>query len=156
MTNFSRLLVFALEGQRYGLALDSVETVFHAVELTPLPQAPEIVLGIVNVRGRVLPVVDIRKRFGMPARELLLEDRLIIAVTPARSIAILADRVDGVMEIDEQEIVKAARILEGPLHVEGVVKLADGLLLIHDLAGFLSLGEERAVSRALRENGSPP
>jgi purine-binding chemotaxis protein CheW len=156
MTNVSRLLVFALEGQRYGLALASVETVFHAVELTPLPQAPEIVLGIVNVRGRVIPVVDIRKRFGMPARELLLEDRLIIAVTPARSIAILADRVDGVMEIDEQEIVKAARILEGPLHVEGVVKLTDGLLLIHDLAGFLSLDEERAVSRALRENGSPP
>jgi purine-binding chemotaxis protein CheW len=153
MINPDRLLPFTLGDQRYALALSSVKNVVRAVTITPLPKAPEIVLGIINVRGRVIPVVDVRKRFGFAPRELRLSDQFIIAQTPKRTVALVADRVEGLIEIDEQAVISAGQVLPRTDYVEGVVKLADGMLLIHDLAGFLSLDEEQALSDALQENG---
>ena len=149
------LLAFALERQRYALPLSSVKRVIRAVEITALPKAPDIVLGVINVRGRVIPVVDVRKRFGLPKREMGLNDQLIIAETPKRPVALFADRVDGVFKIDKRDVIKAERILPGTSYVERVVKLADDLLLIHDLSRFLALDEEKALSEALKENKDP-
>jgi len=151
MKNTDSLLSFAVEGRKYALPLASVDKITRAVEITPLPKAPGIVLGIINYNGRVIPVVNLRKRFGLPERDMELSDQLIIAETPRRAVALLADRVDTVVEIDKQDIIKAGQIVPRTEFVEGVVKLAEGLLLIHDLAGFLSLDEETALNDALKE-----
>ncbi len=140
-----QLLAFRLDGQRYGLPLASVERVVRSVEITPLPKAPEIVLGVINVQGRVVAVVDVRKRFRLPQREPALGDSLVIARTPARAVALLADTVAGVVECAENEAVPAQAIVPGLEYVEGVAKLGDGMVLIHDLARFLSLDEERRL-----------
>jgi len=150
-----RLMVFSIEEKRYALGLSSVETVIRAVEITTLPKAPDIVSGIINMHGRVIAVCDIRKRFGLPQRELGLSDQLIIAHTPKRPVALPVDRVEGVFETGEQDIVEAGWILPQAEYVEGVVKLRDGMVLIHDLAGFLSLEEEKALHDALKESGQP-
>ncbi|TAK42465.1 MAG: purine-binding chemotaxis protein CheW [Betaproteobacteria bacterium] len=144
-----QLLALRLEGQRYGLPLASVERVVRSVEITPLPKAPEIVLGVINVRGRVIAVVDVRKRFRLPQRETALSDSLVIARTPARAVALLADAVTGVVECAENEAVPAPAIVPGMEYVEGVAKLGDGMVLIHDLARFLSLDEERRLDEAI-------
>jgi purine-binding chemotaxis protein CheW len=151
MKNTDSLLSFAVEGRRYALPLSSVDKIIRTVEITPLPKAPRIILGIINFRGSVIPVVNLRKRFGLPERDMELSDQLIIAETPARPVALLADRVDTVIEIDKQDIIKAGQIVPRTEYVEGVVKLAEGLLLIHDLAKFLSLDEETVLNEALKE-----
>jgi purine-binding chemotaxis protein CheW len=151
----NRLLVFTIEDRSYALHLEAVERVVRAVEVTPLPKAPPIVLGIINVRGRITPVVDMRKRFGLPEREIGLNDQLIIARTPKLHVSLVADSVDGVMEIDGEEIIRTDLVLPKTEYVEGVVKLDDGLLLIHDLDRFLSLSEEEALLGALQERGQP-
>lgn len=151
MKNTDLLLSFSVEGRRYALPLASVDKIVRTVEITPLPKAPRIILGIINFRGRVIPVVNLRKRFGLPERDMELSDQLIIAETPLRAVALLADRVDTVVEIDEQEIIKAGQIVPRTEYVEGVVKLAEDLLLIHDLAKFLSLDEESALNEAMKE-----
>jgi purine-binding chemotaxis protein CheW len=156
MNDRERLLPFTLEEQRYALPLSSVENVVRAVFITPLPKAPDIVLGIINVRGRIISVVDVRKRFGLPRRDLRLSDQFIIARTPKRTVAIAADRVEGLVEVDERSVVGSGQVLPHADYVEGVVKLADGLLLIHDLARFLSLDEEQALSEALKKKGQTP
>jgi len=156
MKDSGRFVTFTLEAQRYALALSSVENVVRAVEITSLPKAPAIVLGIINVRGRVIPVVDIRKRFGLPPGEPGLSEQFIIAATPKRPVALVADGVDGVMDIGEQDMIPAGRVLPDTAYVKGVVKLRDGLLLIHDLAGFLALEEEEALAEALKKNGQTP
>lgn len=153
MENSDRLLAFALDRQRYALPLSSVENSIRAVEITPLPKAPPIVKGVINVHGRVIPVIDVRKRFGLPQRELGPSDHLIIAHTPKRRVALVVDRVVGVMEKAEQDIVKAEAVVPHTGYVAGVLKLPDGLILIHDLAGFLSLDEETALNNALKESG---
>jgi len=145
----NRVVVFVLGDQRYGLPLAAVERVVRMVGVTPLPQAPEIVLGVVNVQGRVIPVLNLRRRFRLPERDFALTDQLVIARTAGRPVALAADAVAGVLEYSTQQAVGACDIVPGIEYVEGVVKLADGLVLIHDLDKFLSLEEETALDRAI-------
>jgi purine-binding chemotaxis protein CheW len=139
----------ALDDFRYALPLASVERVVRAVEITPLPEAPEVILGVINVQGRVVPVVDIRKRFGLPARALALGDHMVIASTPARPLALVADVVHGVMACSSHEIISAVDIIPGLEYVEGIAKTDEGFILIHDLDKFLALDEEVSLQRAM-------
>lgn len=144
-------VVFFLDGQRYALHLSAVERIIRAVEVTPLPKAPEIVLGIINMQGRIIPVVNIRRRFRLPEREIDLSHQLIIANTAKRSVALVVDEVRGIIEQAQEEVVPAEVVLPGVKYVEGVVKLEDGMILIHDLDRFLSLEEEKALDKAQKK-----
>jgi purine-binding chemotaxis protein CheW len=93
----TRLVAFELEDRCYGLPLDAVDRVVRVVEITP-PKAPDIVLGVVNVQGRVIAVANVRKRFGFSEREPRLSDQLIVARTPRRPVALVVDAVSAVAE----------------------------------------------------------
>lgn len=147
----NQFLGFSLEENQYALRLSVVDKTVRVVEVTPLPKGPEIVCGIVNVHGVILPVVNIRKRFGLPERAIHLSDQLIIAHTPSRPVALIVDAVSGVVERREQELIAAEKILPGLEYIEGVVKFKDGMILIHDLNKFLSLEEERALNEAMKK-----
>jgi len=146
----NQLMVFRLDAQGYALYLSVVEKVVRATEITPLPKAPEIVLGVVNWQGRVVPVVNMRARFGLRAREIDLADRFIFARTRKRVVALIADFVDGVVFRSQEDIISPERIVPGIEYIEGVAKHEDGLLLIHDLDKFLSLEEENALDCTLK------
>lgn len=137
---------------RVALPLSFVERVVRAVYLTPLPDAPEIVLGVINLEGCVIPAVNMRRRFRLPEREIALTDRLVIAHTAQRSVALVADTVGGISEYTELDIVDAETILPDLEYIEGVVKLGDGLVLIHNLDRFLSLDEAASIDRAMTMN----
>jgi purine-binding chemotaxis protein CheW len=107
------------------------------------------VLGVINARGRVIPVVSIRKRLCLPARAPHLSDQLLIARTSKRAVALVVDAVSEVMALSGQEVVPGETILAHWDHVAGVAKRPDGLILIHDLDRFLSLEEEQALHDAM-------
>jgi purine-binding chemotaxis protein CheW len=146
-----QLVPFFLDDHFYALYLDVVERVIPAVEITPLPKAPEIVMGLINIRGKIIPALNIRRQFRLPDRETELTDHFIVASTSKRTVALPADSVGGVIQISDEEIAEAIDILPGLEYVEGVVKLKDGLLLIHDLESFHSLKEETALDEALSD-----
>jgi purine-binding chemotaxis protein CheW len=143
------LLIFSLDDWQCALHLSAVERTYRAVAITPLPDAPEIVIGIVNVRGVVLPVVNLRKRFRLPEKDLAPSDHLVIAHTVRRPVALVVDGVTGVIECADQDIAAADAIVPGMEYVEGVLRLKDGMILIHDLDSFLSLDEEVALDSAM-------
>jgi purine-binding chemotaxis protein CheW len=144
-----RLVVFQLDDRRYGLPLADVERVVRIAEITPLPKAPEIVLGVLNVQGRIVPVVNVRRRFRIPEREPELGDQLLVARTPSRPVALWVDRVAGVSEYGTAEAVSAEQIVPGLEYLAGIAKLTDGLVLIHDLGRFLSLEEASRLEQAM-------
>jgi purine-binding chemotaxis protein CheW len=146
-----RLVVFSLDDLHYALDLSAVERTVHMVEVTPLPQAPEIVAGVVNFQGRIVPVLNIRRRFRLPERPVSLSDQLLIANTQRRTVALAVDAVHSVMERSPEEIVEPASVLPGMEYVKGLVKFADGMIFIHDLDAFLSLEEESALEKAIGE-----
>jgi purine-binding chemotaxis protein CheW len=145
----NQLVAFMLEGQSYALRLKSVERIVRMVEVTPLPGTPGIVLGVINVQGQLVPVLDMRRRFGLPKRELNLTDQLVIARTAKRTMALGVDSVSGIVARLPQEITDGGTIFPGLEFVQGVVKLQDGILLIHDIDRFLSLDEDIQLESAL-------
>ncbi|SEK86031.1 chemotaxis protein CheW [Nitrosovibrio tenuis] len=145
----NQYLVFILDNQRYALHLSTVDRVVRMVHITPVSSAPDIVLGIVNIEGRVIPAINVRQRFNMPKRAISLSDRLIFARTKRRSVALVADAVDDVIECSEWNMISAEHVLPGLGHVEGIIKFEDGLILIHNLDKFLSLEEEASLDLAL-------
>jgi purine-binding chemotaxis protein CheW len=143
--------VFRLEEQRYGLPLAAVERVLPMVAVAALPKAPAVALGVINVGGRVIAVVDLRHRLGLPRREYGLTGHLLVARTHRRTLILPVDAVLGVMAVTADAVTSPDRLLPGIGHVAGIVALPDGLLFIHDLDAFLSLDEEQRLSAALEE-----
>ncbi len=150
MASLDQYVIFTLDDQRYTLPLPEVERVVPAVYITPLPKAPDIVLGIITVQGRVIPVVNLRRRFRHPDRPIEPDDQFIIAQTQYRTVALSVDAVNGVVMIPRQETIPHSDILPNLEYVAGVVKLADETLLIHDLEDCLSLEEEQVLDLALK------
>lgn len=149
MSKLIRLVVFRLDGQRYALPLAAVERIVRAVEVTPLPDAPPIVLGMIDVEGRVLPVLNIRRRFLLPEREVSAADQFLIAQTPRRTVALVVDEAERVIERPQSAVISSAQIVPGLEQFQGVLQLDDDLVLIHDLEKFLSLDEARALDEAM-------
>ncbi len=148
-----QLVGFTLGGQGYAVPLSQVERIVHVVEVAPLPQAPEIILGVINFSGRIIPVADMRRRFRLPAKEPEIYDFLIIARTSRREIAFTAETLAGVIDCPEEELIAAEQIVPGLEYLQGVMRLKDGLIFIHDLEQFLSLDEEKSLATALKEMG---
>lgn len=148
---FNQVVVFSIDERQCALPLVTVDRIVRVVEVTPLPKAPQIVLGIINVQGRIIPVINVRKRFLLPEREMELSDQLIIAHTSKRNIALLVEAVSGVIEYPEHEVVTPDEIISGIEYVEGVIKQNDGMIQILDIETILSFEELKSIEDGMIE-----
>jgi len=105
----NKYVVFTLDELRYALPLSYVERVVRAVEVTPLPKVPDVVLGVINLKGNVIPVFNVRKRLRQEEKEIDPADQFIISQTSKRKVALVADSVTGVLERSEKEIITSER-----------------------------------------------
>lgn len=144
-----RLVLLKVDGQAYALPLAAVNRIVRMVEVTPLPGAPDVVVGVINIQGEVVPVVSIRRRLGLAHRAVGVSDSLVVAHARARRLAIIAESVLGVVERPADAVVSTGDIARGIQHIEGVLKTSDGLVLIQDLDRFFSAEEEKSLDLAL-------
>ena len=142
------VLIFELDGHRYGLVADEVREITRAALPTRLAQAPSIVEGLINVRGHIAVVLDMRARFQLPLRSLQPSDMFLVCHTKQRLVALRVDAVITLSSIPRQQLVPAAEASRSALHVRGVFALPDGLLFLGDLATFLSDAESESLARA--------
>lgn len=146
------VLELALSDVRYAVAADRVVEVAPRVLVTPLPDAPPPVLGVIAVRGALVPVVDLRSRVGQPPRAPHVDDHFVIARGARRTVALVVDRAIGLREVRDEDV-RRPSVSSPPL--AGIVVLPDGLLLLHDLDRVLSLDEEEAIDRGVAALGAP-
>ena len=154
-----QFLAFEVGGRRLGLPAGVLREVLRAVAIAALPKAPPIVEGVINLRGTLVPVLDIRQRFGLPPTPVALEQHLLIAQAGSRLVALRVDRALDLVGVDETTIESTAAVAPGAEYVAGIAKLADGLLVINDLERFLSLDEAGQVDAAVlgaTAPGDPP
>jgi purine-binding chemotaxis protein CheW len=144
------ILVFELDDERYGLALDSVREIVRAVAPSRVPGVPDVVEGVINYRGTLVPVFDLRARFGHGEKPLELSDHFIVATAGDTVVAVRVDRADWPVEVAEADI-EALGSLASSAHVSTVCKLPDGLVLVHDLKTFLSTSESVELRVALAQ-----
>jgi purine-binding chemotaxis protein CheW len=145
--------LFSIEGRHFALELPRVERVVPAVSVTPLSEGPEAVLGVINLHGKIIPVVDLRGRLGYPPRQIRLDDSLVIVQTARRKLAFFADAVEGVIEGTEGAVTKGGDVVPGLEFVQGVMQVRDNLVLIHDLDRLLSIDDQEQLERALGKTG---
>jgi purine-binding chemotaxis protein CheW len=143
------LLGFDLAGVRYALPLHNVREVLRAVLITPLPDAPDVIEGVIDVRGSIVPVYDLRARFRLPARALHPDDRIVLAHTGERAVAFRAEHADLIGRMPASAIEPPERARSAGRHIAGVAKLATGIVLIQDLAAFLDDAESARLDAAL-------
>lgn len=150
LASLIRWVLLMVDGQTYALPLAAVDRVLRMVDVTPLPGAPEVVEGVINMQGEVLTVVSIRRRLGLAQRAVGAADSLVLARACTRRLAIIAESVLGVVERPADAVVSTSDINRGSSqHIEGVLKTSDGLVLIYDLDRFFSPEEEQSLDLAL-------
>ncbi len=134
----------------YALPLEAVEKVIRSVELTRVPNAPELVLGLINLRGRTIPVVNIRRYFGLPEREMEIEDYLVIARTSTWRIAFLVDWVHGVESVDESDMDRSGELFpEMDEYIQGVCHLGQKSVIIYDSDSLLSTKDASRLEKSM-------
>lgn len=147
-------VVFCLDSGRYALPLSAVDRVVRAAYVTPLPLAPDVVLGAIDVEGQVLPVFNIRRRFQLPERALSPADQLLIARTSRGAVVLVIDSALGMLDCPATPMIDAQGIGSSLSLIRGVIQLEDGLVLIQDLEHFLSPDEARTLDQAMSNQAS--
>lgn len=145
-----------MDSERYALPAGNVNQVVRSVAITDLPGAPIVVEGVIDVRGAIVPVLDLRRRFDLPERAPALSDLLIIASAGSRRVALRADGQASIEQIDEAALTRPDDSLRRSRYVAGLASLPDGMVVIHDLASFLSEAESESLAKALADKRSTP
>jgi len=151
MSSKDQYLIFVLDKRKFAINITSVKRIALSVEVTDLPEGPGIVIGVINVKGQIIPVVNIRKRFGLPDKEIDLMDHFVIARTSTRTVAMVVDDVLEIKTITGDKKIPKEEILPEMKHVAGALKIAGDIVLIHDIDAFLSLKEDREIDKALKK-----
>lgn len=149
MSGDNQFVVFYLEDNIFAIPLSSVERIVRAVEVTYLPDAPEVMPGVFNMGGRIIPVIDMRTRFRIQKKDLEPWHQFIIVSNSSRTVALWVDGVSGVIERTAEEIVAAAEILPREGLVKSLVKSEEGMVIIFDLETILSLEEEISIANEM-------
>jgi purine-binding chemotaxis protein CheW len=144
MADEVHIVLMQVGQHRCGLPADDVAEVVHAIRIVALPGAPAAVEGVINLRGTVVPVFDLRQRFGLERRPLKPQDRLVIMESAGRSIALRADHALDLVTVPSEDLEQAPTVDSGRGDATGVVRLPDGLVVICDPATFIS-GDEAIV-----------
>lgn len=146
MSASGQLVVFSMEGQRFAVPLPAVVRVLPAVETTPVPGAPPTVMGVFDLHGEVIPVIDRRQR---PAAALRISDHFVVVRTERRVVALPVDDVIGVVEHHAADSPPPGTAVAGLEDFVGATRLDQDLVLIHDIEKFLSPQDAQALDRAM-------
>jgi purine-binding chemotaxis protein CheW len=141
-------VTFRLEGETYGINVMQVQEVLRYTEIAPVPGAPDYVLGIINLRGNVVTVIDTRSRFGLPPNEITDNSRIVIIEAEKQVVGILVDSVAEVVYLRSSEIDSAPNIgtEESAKFIQGVSNHDNELLILVDLNKLLSDDEWDEIS----------
>jgi purine-binding chemotaxis protein CheW len=147
-----QLVSFVIENEEFGIDILKVQEIIRPVEITRVPNAPGFVEGVINLRGRIVPVIDLRARFGLPTRERDKNTRIVVVELSNKVVGFMMDAVREVIRVDRTVIEPPPELAVGidANYIKGVAKLEDRLLILLDLEEVLS-AEEHSGLRPLQE-----
>lgn len=145
-----KLAVFMLGGQPYAIDIMKIKQIIRPLKITRLPKAPDFLEGMINLRGVFIPVIDMRKRFQMDARDPKQEGKVIIASVDHRIVGVMVDEVTEVVPVPKAEIQPPPRVIRGveSTYLLGVCRYQEEILLILNLDEILT-AEEKSTLIAL-------
>jgi purine-binding chemotaxis protein CheW len=153
-TEKQRWLAFSLCGEQYAIPLMKVREVIALVDTTPLPQMPSYFKGIMNLRGRIVSVLDLRARFRLNNQECLPESVIIILDVDDADLGVVVDSVDNVLTLNETEIAPPPELnrRDGQAYIIGISKKDQKLVLLLDIEKALSVADLNAINKGLHSH----
>ncbi len=148
-----QMVSFVLNEEEFGVDILKVQEIIRIVELTRVPNAPHFVEGVINLRGRIVPVIDLRKRFGLPQNEFDKNSRIVIVAVNNLVVGFLVDKVKEVLRVPKA-VIEPPPEITSTIHTDyiiGVAKLDDRLLIVLDLEKILAPSEKNELE-AYSEN----
>lgn len=140
----NQLVVFDLADEHYGVDIGAVESIIKLQPITAMPHAPGFVEGVTNLRGTVLPVVDLRKRFGLTAPEATSETRIVVAELDGTQVGMVVDAVTEVLRVPADDIEPPSPVVTttDSSFVTGIAKVGERLIILLDLDKVLTAEEQ--------------
>lgn len=145
----AQLVVFQLAGEFYGVDIHQVREIIRMPEITRVPRTPAFVEGVVNLRGSVIPIIDLRKRFGLAEGESGDEQRIVVVELDDKTLGVIVDAVSEVLRIDRQAIEPPSPYIVNvdTQYITGIARLDQRLVILLDVNRVLSAGEREALMR---------
>lgn len=146
-----QLVVFGLADEAYGVDINTVESIIKLQEITKVPHVPDFVEGVTNLRGSVLPVIDLRMRFGLEEGAADDKEKRIVVVDASGSqVGMIVDSVSEVLTISDEDVKPPAAIMStvDSAFITGIAKVGERLVILLDLSMVLTI-EEKTELKAL-------
>ena len=140
-----QVVSFQLGNEEYGVDISQVQEIIRMVEITHVPRAPRFMEGVINLRGQLIPIIDLRTRFGMPRISATKSTRIIVTEIGSKRVGIVVDSVSEVLNIPIENVEEAPEMIAGvgTEYIQGVGKMNDRLIIMLDLTMVIT-GEEKA------------
>lgn len=144
----NQIVSFRLANEEYGVDIMRVQEIILPGAITEMPEVPDYIRGLINLRGHVIPIVDLRTRFGLPVGDRTEHTRIIVVNVKKRTIGMVVDAVSEVLRIDRDQLEPAPSSIVGTEHghVKSLVKFDDKLLILLDIERILSNDEMAALA----------
>ncbi len=143
-----QVVVFELANEHYGIDIGRVQEIIRLPAITAVPRAPECVEGVVNLRGRVIPVLNLRTRFGLPDGERGRSSRIVVLEVNGNTVGALVDGVSEVLRVPVNAVEPPGATLTGPetAHLRGIAKLEERLVILLNLDHIVDLAQRELVA----------
>ena len=129
-----QLVVFEVAKESFGVDINAVQEIIRMQQITDVPKAPMHVKGVINLRGRVIPVIDLRDRFGFPAAEETKSTRIVVVDVAGSTVGMIVDAVSEVLRIEHGQIQPPSSLIESyEKYLKGIGRLEERLILLLDL-----------------------
>lgn len=138
---------FRVGSEEYGVDISQIQEIIRMVEITRIPRTPEFMDGVINLRGQLIPIVDLRTRFGMPRIEPTKSARIIVTDIGSKRVGIVVDSASEVLNIPLEAIEEAPEMIAGigADFLQGVGKVGDRLVILLDLTMVISGAQRREL-----------
>ena len=143
-----QVVVLDLAGEAYGVEIGRVEEIIRMQSITRIPNGPAFVEGVTNLRGRVIPVLDLRKRFGLPASDPTRRSRIVVGELGEHTVGLVVDGVSEVLLVSSEAVELPSTLVTtaDSAFLRGVAKLDERLILLLDLSRILSRSEQEDLA----------
>jgi purine-binding chemotaxis protein CheW len=135
-----QLVVFDLHSEAYGVDISAVREIIRMQEITRVPRAPEYIEGVINLRGKVIPVVDLRTRFGVAKAERTGDNRIVVVNVDGQDIGMVVDAVTEVSRVASDSIEPPSSVIttNDSGYLTGIVKAQEKLIILLDIARVIN------------------
>lgn len=143
-----QVVSFRLGGEEYGVDIAQVQEIIRMVEITHVPRAPHFMEGVINLRGQLIPIIDLRTRFGMPRIQATKSTRIVVTEIGSKRVGIVVDAVSEVLNIPIENVEDAPEMIAGvgTEYIQGVGKMNERLIIMLDLTMVMSSEEKQELA----------